>query len=243
MSDVHANPEALNTALADAREQGAEKVICLGDVVGYGPDPAGAIDLCRRECDVVLMGNHDAAVAGVIGIDNFIPTAQRGVRRHFAELNEKDRAWLKALPYLYKGRTCLCAHGTPMRPECFFYIHDMGMPTATLYTMDEAKRAITFVGHTHHALWVLQKPGVPLGVYAAEKGFSMKRGERYIVNVGAVGYPRVDGDITYVIYDTTKRRVDFRHLPFDYCAYIADMIAKNIPLPDWLLEYLKEKMK
>ena len=234
ISDVHANPAALRTALDDARGQGAERIVCLGDVVGYGPDPAEAVAVCRDECDVVIMGNHDAAVAGLIGIDNFIPAAQLGVRRHFAELSDSDRAWLKSLPYLHRSRSFLCAHGTPMRPECFFYIHDQGMPTYSFKTMCEAKRRLLFVGHTHHALYVEQRDGNGLKVFDAERGFTVEPGTRYIVNAGAVGYPRADGDITYVIYDTATHRVDFRHLPFDYAGYVARMTAKDIPLPGWL---------
>ena len=234
MSDVHANPAAMRTALDDARAQGAEKIVCLGDVVGYGPDPAEAVDICRSECDAVIMGNHDAAVAGVMGIDYFIPAAQLGVRRHSAELNETDRDWLKSLPYLHRNRSFLGAHGTPMRPDCFFYIHDMGMPTYSFATMVEARRRVLFIGHTHHALYIVQRPGSPLKAFDATAGFDVEPGLRYIVNVGAVGYPRADGDITYVIYDTSAKRIEFRHLPFDYKGYIDRMAAKGIPLPGWL---------
>jgi len=234
LSDVHANPAALETALADAHEHGVDKVICLGDVVGYGPDPAEAVALCREKCDTVLMGNHDAAVAGIVGIDYFIPTAQRGVRRHFAELCEKDRAWLKSLPYMYRGRSFLGVHGTPVHPDSFFYIHDRGMPTLSFDMMAKSRRRLLFVGHTHHALYIVQKPGEPFAAFGAEHGFAMEPGFRYIVNVGAVGYPRADGDITYVIYDAAERKVEFRHLPFDYTGYIARMAAKGIPLPGWL---------
>ena len=92
MSDIHANPSALEKVLVDAKEQGAEKVICLGDVVGYGPDPVEAVSLCRESCDVVLMGNHDAAVAGLTRTDNFIAFAQDGVRRDGGVADVADAA-------------------------------------------------------------------------------------------------------------------------------------------------------
>ena len=66
LSDIHGNPSALEAALEDARAQGAEKIVCLGDVVGYGPDAVRAVELARASCDEVLMGNHDAATAGVL---------------------------------------------------------------------------------------------------------------------------------------------------------------------------------
>ena len=79
ISDIHANPVALEVALADARSHQVDRVVCLGDVVGYGPDPVEAVALCRSSCDVVLMGNHDAAVAGTTDTRNFIAFAQDGV--------------------------------------------------------------------------------------------------------------------------------------------------------------------
>ncbi len=98
MSDIHANPQALARALADAREQGAEKFICLGDVVGYGPDAVGAVALARTSFDVVLMGNHDAATAGLIPAFTFRPEARAGVYRHGHELSDDDLSWLRQLP-------------------------------------------------------------------------------------------------------------------------------------------------
>ena len=85
ISDVHANPAALERVLADAKRCGADKVVCAGDVVGYGPDPAGAIRILRERGIPVAMGNHDVAVADYVGIGYMIGSAQDGVARHRAE--------------------------------------------------------------------------------------------------------------------------------------------------------------
>ena len=87
-SDIHANPQAFDKALADAREQGAERFLCLGDVVGYGPDPRGAVKSVRAACGVTLMGNHDAATAGLIDTWNFRTEARVQAARHAKELSE-----------------------------------------------------------------------------------------------------------------------------------------------------------
>ena len=235
LSDVHANPVAFEAALADAREQGAEKILCLGDVVGYGPDPIGAVARVRAECDVVLMGNHDAAVADVIPYWNFIPAATRGVERHKAELNREDIAWLKSLPYTYATRTFLCAHGTADHPEEFGYILRVHEAEWAFRAMGE--RRLLFVGHTHAAMWVTRNPDGPLDVHGPED-FTLNAGTPYIVNVGSVGYPRNDGETIYVIYDTRTRRVVFRHLPFDFAGYVSAMESKKIQLPTWLGNFL-----
>lgn len=238
MSDVHANPTALKTALADAREQGADKILCLGDVVGYGPDPEEAVAICRASCDATLMGNHDAAVAGVIDAHNFIPFAQDGVRRHVAALAAQDREWLRDLPYVYRGRNFLCAHGTPMRPEWFLYMNETQQVIASLEMMRVQRKRLLFVGHTHHACSVVYPLGGKANVSGADVNLDLAPKTFYIVNVGSVGYPRVDGDITYVLYDTTAHTVSFRHLPFDFANYVRRLEEKNVRLPLWLSDHL-----
>lgn len=115
ISDIHANPKALEKVLRDAREQCADKVVCLGDVVGYGPDPVAAVALCRESCGVTLMGNHDAAVAGVIATDGFIAFAREGVRRHRELLGAEDAAWLGA----FRTWRCFLSLSAPTVPSTF----------------------------------------------------------------------------------------------------------------------------
>ena len=95
---MHAYPSALEKVLADAEEQRVDVKICLGDVVGYGPDPVGTISLCRKDCDAVVAGNHDAAVARRIDTRTFIARAQEAVNWHRGKLSERDLEWLEGLP-------------------------------------------------------------------------------------------------------------------------------------------------
>ena len=239
ISDIHANSVALEVALADARSNKADRIVCLGDVVGYGPDPVEAVTLCRSSCDVVLMGNHDAAVADVVDTRGFIAFAQDGVRRHSAELNGEDKGWLRDLPYVYRDRSILCAHGTPVYPEMFLYMNDTEPVALSLEWMAKQKRRLLFVGHTHHACCMVYEPVGKLHIKKAFEEIVLDRRSTYIVNVGSVGYPRADHDITYVLYDTASRTVTFRHLPFDFDGYVARMEAKNVRLPLWLSDYMR----
>ena len=93
---VNAVLPAIECVLADARSNGAEKIVCLGDVVGYGPLPAETVALVRKECFVVLAGNHDDAVSGRGDVSTFIDLAKEAVERHRAALSEEDVAWLKS---------------------------------------------------------------------------------------------------------------------------------------------------
>lgn len=241
MSDVHANPVAFEQALADARRQNAEKIVCLGDVVGYGPDPVEAVALCRNACKIVLMGNHDAAVAGLVRTDNFIAFAQAGVRRHSAELGDSDKAWLRKLPYLHKGREFLAVHGTLVDPQSFSYMYDPEQIVMSLELMRTYRRRIMFVGHTHHACNIVFRPGTRIQILGAEQNIKLSPKTTYIVNVGSVGYPRVDHCVTYVLYDTHAKTIEFRHLPFDFDGYVSRLEAKGVGLPLWLLDYLRER--
>lgn len=213
LSDIHANEIALSAVLADARHLGAERIICLGDVVGYGPEPEKSAVRIRECAAVTLAGNHDDAVAGRLDPSDFIDLAADAVARHREALSPESLIWLKSLPYVFKGRSFACAHGDFTSPQTFEYVSDISEATANFAARPEQ---LLFVGHTH-------VPGIFLTgasgkVYAlAPTDFTLEDGKRYIVNPGSVGYPRTDGhtcESTYVLYDDVERTVTFRHLPF-----------------------------
>ena len=213
ISDVHANEIALAAVLADARRHGVGRVICLGDVVGYGPEPARTIATIRRTAAVTLAGNHDDAVAGRLDASDFIDLAADAVARHREAISTGDLDWLKSLPYVFKGRSFACAHGDFTSPRAFKYVSDVSEAAANFAARAEQ---LLFVGHSH-------VPGIFLTgasgkVYSlAPTDFTLEDGKRYIVNPGSVGYPRTDGrtcESTYVLYDDEARTITFRRLPF-----------------------------
>lgn len=231
MSDIHANPWALETALADARELKAEKFICLGDVVGYGPDAVGAVKLAREAFDVVLMGNHDAATAGRISSWNFRPEARAGVLRHGSELSGEDLAWLKTLPYVHRARTFAAAHGSLARAEDFPYVTDVSSAVENLEVMGTLP--MLFIGHTHASMWIAMGGGAGIRVDQTDT-LALESGVHYIVNVGSVGYPRNEPQIVYALYDSRRKTIGWRRLPFDYPRYLAAMDAKKIYVAPWI---------
>ena len=213
ISDIHANESALRHVLADAAELGVDQVVCLGDVVGYGPLPKETLELARKSCAIVLAGNHDDAVSGRRGADDFIDFAGDAVKRHRDALGGGELDWLKNLPYACKLEGAIVAHGDFTNPPDFNYVDDEASATANFKTVDAQ---LMFVGHTH-------VPGIFLtgqsgAVYQLEpQDFTVEDGKRYIVNPGSVGYPREQNGTclsSYVIYDSTERAVNFRFLPF-----------------------------
>lgn len=233
MSDIHANPWALERALADAREQGAEKFVCLGDVVGYGPDAVGAVELARSVFDVALMGNHDAATVGLISSWNFRPEAKAGFLRHGIELGAEALSWLRGLPHVYRGELFAAAHGSLVNPEAFAYILREGDALAAFEAMDATP--LLFVGHTHLSLAVERTGRSRVRVREADR-LELSGKSAYIINAGSVGYPRNEPESVYALYDSDQGTVVWRRLPFDYGNYVARMRAKRIELPGWLVE-------
>ncbi len=213
ISDVHANTDALDRVLADAATQGVERIVCLGDVVGYGPQPAEAVKRVRERCAITLAGNHDDAVSGRGDADAFIDLAGDAVARHRDALAPDDLAWLKALPWSYKLEGAVAAHGDVCEPQKFYYVENADDATANFNATDAQ---LLFVGHTH--VPVIFLTGRSGAVYrVAPQDFTLEDGKRYIVNPGSVGYPReTDGRClsSYVVYDSTERTVSFRFLPF-----------------------------
>lgn len=213
ISDIHANSSALRHVLADAHAQGAESIVCLGDVVGYGPLPAEALSLTRSSCALTLAGNHDDAVSGRIDASAFINLAGDAVSRHRDALSAEDLAWLKDLPYTGRIDGALLAHGDFFDPKNFYYIEKKDDAVANFEATDAE---LMFVGHTHvPAIFVTGKSG---SVYSlAPQDFTLEAGKRYIVNPGSVGYPReANGECfsSYILYDSTERTIRFRFLPF-----------------------------
>ena len=213
VSDIHANAEALRRVLADARQNGATRVVCLGDVVGYGPLPKETLELVRKSASLVLAGNHDDAVSGRGGADAFNGLAADAVTRHREALSAGDVAWLKALPYVGKIDGAIAAHGDFVDPPTFYYVDDVEGAKANFAATNAQ---LMFVGHTHvPALAVVGDSGTVH--LTTPQDFTLEPNKRYIVNPGSVGYPREENGVcrsSYVLYDSSARTVEFRFLPF-----------------------------
>ncbi|MBR1587788.1 MAG: metallophosphoesterase family protein [Kiritimatiellae bacterium] len=229
---MHAYPPALERVLEDAEAQRADMKVCLGDVVGYGPDPAGAVALCREACDVVVAGNHDAAVSGRIDSRAFNPRARQAVDWHRDMLSEADIEWLAELPMSDVREDFISVHGEVHRRDGrlaagFGYVIE-AFGASRMFMALPVAIGLVFAGHTHVTdVW-------SLGGRMAARDFARKPGERYIVNVGAVGYPRFQRETTYVIYDSDCGRVDFRRIPFDFADYARAMEGQGAEPPLWV---------
>ena len=240
ISDIHANPVAFEAVLKDVRRQKADRIVCLGDITGYGYDVVESYALAKDNCDVLLLGNHDAACAGVEG-DALIrcnPNYDLDIAERKA-LGRNRLAEIRGLPYTFSCKHFICSHGDLIVPQNFGYV----------LCADDAwrnfcacGRDLMFIGHTHEAkVWKLTEKS-ELETAGTGK-MELESGCRYIVNVGSVGYPRHDLFSSYALFDSCDGTIDLRRIGFDFPGYIKAFEANGINLPNWLgrLNGLSEK--
>ena len=233
VSDLHANLAAWQSVLHDLAENHADQIICLGDVVGYGPDPVEVLESVYQHVPICILGNHDAAVAGIRTADDFTQRAQEAVALHRKMLSSRAFAWLKKLPYTCKGKNFRCAHGDFSLPEEFRYILE---PKEAVPSWQATAEQLLFVGHTHEsAIFVIGNSGTPHRIDPCD--FELEEGKRYIVNPGSVGFPRAGQcRSSYCLYDSQTRTIQFRFLPFDIVGYQAKLKELGITDDPWVEE-------
>ena len=238
ISDIHANAAALRTVLVDAQDMRVEKIICLGDVLGYGPDPVQALETVYSRVHVCLAGNHDDAVCGRRTTEDFNDFAATAVARQRKALTANALDWLKKLPYVCAMGDFACTHGDFSDPEAFNYIL---APEEALPSWDARSEPLLFVGHTHQpGIFVLGTSGQSHRLEPVD--FALEEGKRYIVNVGSVGYPRSGTCRSfYCIYDDQSRAVFFRSLPFDLEGYREKMGGKGLDEAPWVAARAQER--
>ncbi len=226
ISDVHANLTALDTVLEDAGE--VDGVWCLGDLVGYGPDPNECVERIRELPNLIcLMGNHDAAAIGQIEISTFNPEARYSIEWMIGVLDAENFNYLKGLPTrLVKDQVTL-AHGSPRAP-IYEYLLDNYLATQNF---DHFSTPYCFVGHTHLPAHFYYPNGQALAQLIIPKpnaGFRLR--PRAIINPGSVGQPRDrDPRASYAIYDTESETWDYRRIPYDISDVQNRMRAAGLP--------------
>lgn len=215
VSDIHSNIVALDSVLSDLEDRSYDKLICLGDIIGYGPKPKECLDKIRKKSDIIIQGNHDRMAA-----EDFcklrLPTrVKKGLRHSEKALDVSDINWLKTLDQKSKlGNNYLIAHSHPKIVDKYVYAKQFGnmMPI-----MRDASVNFLSLGHTH-----------------IQDSFSKTiDGEVYhILNPGSVGQPR-DGNVNsaYAILDTKKEKSEFYR-----CSYDIEKVVKQVKdeqeLPD-----------
>ena len=227
VSDIHANVQAWNAVLLDIRSARIDQIICLGDIIGYGPRPADVLESVYANVDHFVLGNHDAAVCGKLDTLLFNENARESIAWTTEQLNEDAVLFLYELPLSLRADGFRCTHGDFSDPASFNYIIEPEEAVPSWQTVDEH---VLFTGHTHRpAIYLLGPSNTPRVVEAQD--FELEHNKRFLINVGSVGCPR-NGytGATYCIYDTNRNSIYWRHVPFDLDAYRADLEAAQVSL-------------
>lgn len=213
ISDIHANLEALQMTLATLPRLKVNRLVCLGDLVGYGGNPQEVVTLLRPLLDVCVVGNHDAAVSGLMDYSYYYDAAREVLDWTAAQLTPDDRTWLSKQPYIFMEEDACFVHGEPVRPEGFGYLYTQGEVDKLLdfYGM---LRPVTFVGHSHLRRVYELSPEEAISL--PEDNLTLRPDRKYVVAVGSVGQPRdYDPRASFVIYDDSARRIEFYRVSYD----------------------------
>ena len=233
LSDIHANITALDTVLK-AAEGRWDKAVCLGDIVGYGPDPNEAVERVRELGCVTIRGNHDKAIAGISDAEEFNPIARTAVlwsRERLSSDNLEYLAQLRCGPVFEDG-FCI-VHGSIRDEDEYVFV-----PPQAIDELRIAPTALTFFGHTHRQGGFMQR-GAGLAVIDFDitkrnlvSTLKIEVGASYLLNPGSIGQPR-DGDprAAYAIIDCDKETVEFWRVPYDIAAVQNRMLDALLPEP------------
>jgi len=229
IADIHANLAAFTAVLADIDQRGGvDEIWCLGDVVGYGPDPHQCIELLRQHNHVCVAGNHDWAAIGKLNLAEFNPDAAAACRWTAQQLTPEDTEYLENLPLVIEKDDFTLAHGSPREPIWEYLISVSSAKENFAYFHSQ----FCLVGHSHVPLvFRLSETGTcSFSQFSANIGLVLAR-SRLIINPGGVGQPR-DGDprASYAILDSEARMVRLYRVPYDIGATQASMVRHNLPI-------------
>lgn len=222
--DVHGNFDALQVVLDDIERERPDAICCVGDLVGYGAEPARCIKaVAALRCPIVA-GNHDYAVAGKTDTSFFNAEALEAVMWSRLHLPTKDIAFLANLKLTGTVEASLLVHGTPLEPARFDY----------LLSMSDAERAfeateqrVCFVGHSHIPVTFWRSEEIR---YDNAPKLDLSGAHKIIINVGSVGQPRDrDPRAAYALFDTETRRLEIRRLQYDWESAGTKIIAAGLP--------------
>jgi len=242
LSDIHSNLEALETCLAVA-EGRYDRVLCLGDLVGYGPDPNAVTGRTRELAEAVIRGNHDKACAGITDAEDFNSLARVSTFWTRDELHPEHLAFLRNLP---QGPLVLdgfeLVHGSPLDEDEYIVGPLQALPALAHLAVQAG-----FFGHTHHQGgfvlgpkgqfqsirdWILHQEAEHLEDDAQRVTLKLEDGTRYLINPGSVGQPR-DGDwrAAFAIFDDAKREVEYYRTPYNLFQTQEKMEKAGLPEP------------
>jgi len=229
LSDIHANLEAFRAVLDRIAALGADRIVCLGDIVGYNAEPNACVAIVRSEGMACVLGNHDAAACGLQEPDNFTPAARQAALWTRDALTSENRAFLQQLPRrLQIGDFVLCHGSIDDTDRYILYDNDVRDALELMEGLPGGPW-LCFFGHTHlQAAYRITGQDI---VRERSGAFPLSRDSWYLVNPGGVGQPR-DGDprAAFLLYDAQERSVSLHRVEYDIAAAQDKVIRAGLPV-------------
>lgn len=222
LSDIHGNLEALDAAFEYISDNDVDKVYCLGDVVGYGPNPNECVELVHDRCEMVLMGNHDYAAIGLANIEYFNEFAKMSTRWTLKILSDDNKKYLKSLPFSHQNDELIMVHSSPTNPSHWYYVLSL---QDAIIEMQAFSQELCFIGHSHVPVVFNNKKML------RDNKVKFDKNKKYIINVGSVGQPR-DGNpqSCFVVYDDKKQQLEYVRLEYEIQKTYAKIVEAGLPL-------------
>lgn len=236
LSDIHSNWQALQAVLREVQTSRIDRVICLGDVVGYGANPARCVQMLRQLKAGMVMGNHEYEMLLVrrwgtehLDADWRSDGYQAGLVHSARELDQGQIDWLTSIPAWAELEQSLVAHANLEDPMRFGYIESVDDALPTLEVLKNRSAAVGFFGHTHQQQVFYNKADDL--EWIDETTFRVHPQHPCAVMVGSVGQSRMEGDLraAWAIYDSAASVVEFRRTEYDRLAAAKSMIAAGLP--------------
>jgi diadenosine tetraphosphatase ApaH/serine/threonine PP2A family protein phosphatase len=217
ISDIHGNLDALATVLKDIAANRCRAMVCLGDIVGYGPEPGACVKLVREYASAAVVGNHEAMFLAILREGPSDRETTNGLWKSLAlgrkGLTAADTKWVRKLPLAAIARDMTFVHSSLHHPHKFDDIYNI---ESARLNFDAQETPISFHGHTHIPLVWEEKDGEVTGYRPGEGRIQLDRTHRYAVGVGSVGQPRDhDPRASYALYEPESHRLSIRRLEYD----------------------------
>lgn len=228
ISDIHGNLEALQSVMEDISHRKVDTILCLGDIVGYYPDPEECVKIVRDNVAYCVAGNHDYAAIGRIDIKTFTYYAFTAMEWTRKNISPETIAFLEGLPLVLQLDKMFLTHSSPSMPEEWRYVfpdNDLNVFEA----FNNLTYKLNFIGHTHWpSIMIQQEERI---ILHAEHSIQINEHDYYLVNVGSVGQPRdFDSRSCYALYDTDLSRVDLIRVEYDFTTTQKKIIDKSLPI-------------
>ena len=234
VSDIHSNLEALDAVIADAQQRGGfDSVWCLGDMVGYGPDPSECLRRLWTFDLVAVAGNHDYAAASVIDASDFNGAAFTAIRWTAMQLDSDEKSFLSQLPMVAVQPPFTLVHGSLRAPIVEYLLH----PSQAVATFELLTTPYCLVGHSHYPFLCREMAPAPVFLPLPATGTSPLDNVRCIINPGSVGQPRDrDTRASYALFNSDTTAIEHYRVEYDIAATQNKM--RQAGLPQYLIDRL-----